>query len=121
MSQCLSAKLAEFVFRGLVVAFEFDPGEHFFTESPIRYANDLLTFPRHLGIHSGGMVICDRPVVEVCPVEWARMENRTSWSTARPASRTLTPSTASISSRSAARPGSAAATASRSAITASMS
>ncbi|MEA2825771.1 MAG: error-prone polymerase, partial [Actinomycetota bacterium] len=24
----------------------------------------------------GGMVICDRPVVEVCPVEWARMENR---------------------------------------------
>jgi error-prone DNA polymerase len=33
-------------------------------------------FPRHLGIHSGGMVICDRPVVEVCPVEWGRMENR---------------------------------------------
>ena len=32
--------------------------------------------PRHLGIHSGGMVICDRPVVEVCPVEWGRMENR---------------------------------------------
>ena len=28
-------------------------------------------FPRHLGIHSGGMVICDRPVIEVCPVEWA--------------------------------------------------
>ncbi|MEY2435631.1 MAG: error-prone polymerase, partial [Acidimicrobiaceae bacterium] len=33
-------------------------------------------FPRHLGIHSGGMVICDRPIVEVCPVEWARMEDR---------------------------------------------
>ena len=32
--------------------------------------------PRHLGIHSGGMVICDRPVVEVCPVEWARMADR---------------------------------------------
>ncbi len=32
--------------------------------------------PRHLGIHSGGMVICDRPVIEVCPVEWARMKNR---------------------------------------------
>ncbi|HEX6869548.1 MAG TPA: error-prone DNA polymerase, partial [Micromonosporaceae bacterium] len=43
----------------------------------IAYANELLTFPRHLGIHSGGMVICDRPVIEVCPVEWARMENRT--------------------------------------------
>ena len=25
------------------------------------------SFPRHLGIHSGGMVICDRPVVEVVP------------------------------------------------------
>ncbi len=33
--------------------------------------------PRHLGIHSGGMVMCDRPVIEVCPVEWARMEDRT--------------------------------------------
>ena len=33
-------------------------------------------YPRHLSIHSGGMVICDRPVSQVCPVEWARMENR---------------------------------------------
>jgi len=32
--------------------------------------------PRHLGIHSGGMVICDRPVTDVCPTEWARMEDR---------------------------------------------
>jgi error-prone DNA polymerase len=40
-------------------------------------AVDLLDFPRHLGIHSGGMVICDRPVVEVCPVEWGRMPGRT--------------------------------------------
>jgi error-prone DNA polymerase len=32
--------------------------------------------PRHLGIHSGGMVICDRPVIEVCPVEWGRMQDR---------------------------------------------
>jgi error-prone DNA polymerase len=32
--------------------------------------------PRHLGIHSGGMVICDRPVSEVCPVEWATMPGR---------------------------------------------
>ena len=32
--------------------------------------------PRHLGIHSGGMVICDRPVIEVCPVEWGRMMDR---------------------------------------------
>ena len=33
--------------------------------------------PRHLGVHSGGMVICDRPVVEVCPVEWATAPGRT--------------------------------------------
>jgi error-prone DNA polymerase len=32
--------------------------------------------PRHLGIHSGGMVIADRPVIEVCPVEWGRMDKR---------------------------------------------
>ena len=32
--------------------------------------------PRHLGIHSGGMVLCDRPIIEVCPVEWARREGR---------------------------------------------
>jgi len=43
----------------------------------VEYANQLQKFPRHLGIHSGGMVICDRPVIEVCPVEWGRMENRT--------------------------------------------
>ena len=42
-----------------------------------RLAGDVLDFPRHLGIHSGGMVICDRPVLEVCPVEWARMPGRT--------------------------------------------
>ena len=39
-------------------------------------AKQVEDYPRHLGIHSGGMVICDRPVIEVCPVEWARMENR---------------------------------------------
>jgi error-prone DNA polymerase len=40
-------------------------------------ANEVADFPRHLGIHSGGMVLCDRPVIEVCPVEWGRMEGRT--------------------------------------------
>jgi len=40
-------------------------------------ATELEGFPRHLGIHPGGMVICDRPVSEVCPVEWARMKGRT--------------------------------------------
>ena len=39
-------------------------------------AGQMLRLPRHLGIHSGGMVICDRPVGEVCPIEWARMPKR---------------------------------------------
>ena len=39
-------------------------------------AEELCDAPRHLGIHSGGMVICDRPMAEVCPVEWGRMANR---------------------------------------------
>ena len=39
-------------------------------------AGQLLGQPRHLGIHSGGMVICDRPIADVVPMEWARMENR---------------------------------------------
>ena len=43
----------------------------------IDLANGYLNLPRHLGIHSGGMVLCSRPVVEVCPVEWGRMEDRT--------------------------------------------
>ena len=42
----------------------------------IELATQLQRLPRHLGIHSGGMVICDRPVGEVCPVEWARMPGR---------------------------------------------
>jgi error-prone DNA polymerase len=43
----------------------------------LELAGQLESFPRHLGIHSGGMVICDRPVSEVCPVERARMADRT--------------------------------------------
>ena len=43
----------------------------------LELAAQLERFPRHLGIHSGGMVICDRPVFEVCPVEWGRMPGRT--------------------------------------------
>ncbi|MGX6604266.1 error-prone DNA polymerase [Micromonosporaceae bacterium Da 78-11] len=43
----------------------------------VAFANEVQGFPRHLGIHSGGMVICDRPIIEVCPVEWGRMPGRT--------------------------------------------
>jgi error-prone DNA polymerase len=50
--------------------------DHDIPASVLAMAEQVEDFPRHLGIHSGGMVICDRPVIEVCPVEWARMENR---------------------------------------------
>ncbi|WP_127571739.1 error-prone DNA polymerase [Georgenia faecalis] len=46
-------------------------------DAVVDVAEDLLRLPRHLGIHSGGMVLCDRPVIEVCPVEWATMPGRT--------------------------------------------
>ncbi|MBN9620485.1 MAG: error-prone DNA polymerase, partial [Actinobacteria bacterium] len=42
----------------------------------VELADELADAPRHLGIHSGGMVICDQPIIEVCPVEWGRMPGR---------------------------------------------
>jgi error-prone DNA polymerase len=50
--------------------------EHDIPQQVMELARQVQRFPRHLGIHSGGMVICDRPVVEVCPVEWATMKDR---------------------------------------------
>jgi error-prone DNA polymerase len=52
------------------------PGAVRVPEPVLDLARRLEDLPRHLGIHSGGMVMCDRPVVEVCPTEWARMEGR---------------------------------------------
>ncbi|MFV0532724.1 MAG: error-prone DNA polymerase [Cumulibacter sp.] len=43
----------------------------------LELANELLKFPRHLGIHSGGMVLTRQPVGDVCPIEHARMKDRT--------------------------------------------
>ncbi|MGO3331050.1 error-prone DNA polymerase [Brevibacterium aurantiacum] len=40
-------------------------------------ADDLLGSPRHLGIHSGGMILADRPIGEVVPIEKATMGHRT--------------------------------------------
>lgn len=53
------------------------PPDHDIPERVVAYAGELLKAPRHLGIHSGGMVLTDRPVGEVVPIEHARMENRT--------------------------------------------
>jgi error-prone DNA polymerase len=52
-------------------------GEDEVPEQVVQLAEELQNAPRHLGIHSGGMVMCDRPVIEVCPVEWGRMPGRT--------------------------------------------
>ncbi|MFD1721049.1 error-prone DNA polymerase [Amnibacterium endophyticum] len=43
----------------------------------VELAEQVLRAPRHLGIHSGGMVLTDRPVGDVVPIEHARMEGRT--------------------------------------------
>jgi error-prone DNA polymerase len=51
--------------------------EHDIPDAVVDLAQQVLRFPRHLGIHSGGMVLTDRPVGEVCPIEHARMEGRT--------------------------------------------
>jgi len=34
-------------------------------------------FPRHMGIHSGGMVLTRDPLIRVAPIEWATMRDRT--------------------------------------------
>jgi error-prone DNA polymerase len=51
--------------------------DHDIPAAVVELAEQVLRFPRHLGIHSGGMVLTDRPVGEVCPIEHARMEGRT--------------------------------------------
>ncbi|TIC79610.1 error-prone DNA polymerase [Nocardioides sp. GY 10113] len=43
----------------------------------VALADELLGAPRHLGIHSGGMVLTEQPIAEVCPIERARMPGRT--------------------------------------------
>ena len=43
----------------------------------LEIADQLRGAPRHLGIHSGGMVLTEEPVGEVCPIEHARMPGRT--------------------------------------------
>ncbi len=56
---------------------QFETADHDIPDRVLQYAAELLKAPRHLGIHSGGMVLTDRPVGEVVPIEHARMENRT--------------------------------------------
>jgi error-prone DNA polymerase len=54
-----------------------DPTAHDVPAPVVALAEQLRGAPRHLGIHSGGMVLTERPIGEVCPIERARMDKRT--------------------------------------------
>jgi error-prone DNA polymerase len=51
--------------------------DHDIPANVVDLAQQVMKFPRHLGIHSGGMVLTKRPVGEVVPIEHARMPDRT--------------------------------------------
>ncbi|MBO0843197.1 MAG: error-prone DNA polymerase, partial [Nocardioides sp.] len=46
-------------------------------EQVVELAREFQGAPRHLGIHSGGMVLTEEPLGEVVPIERARMDRRT--------------------------------------------
>jgi error-prone DNA polymerase len=52
-------------------------GDHDIPQRVTELAGEILSLPRHLGIHPGGMVLTDRPIGEVVPIEHARMDKRT--------------------------------------------
>ncbi|MBS2938408.1 error-prone DNA polymerase [Nocardioides sp. J2M5] len=54
-----------------------DASAHDIPDPVVALAEELMGAPRHLGIHSGGMVLTERPIGEVCPIERARMDRRT--------------------------------------------
>ena len=51
--------------------------DHDIPPAVVDLALKVMKSPRHLGIHSGGMVLTDRPIGEVCPIEHGRMKDRT--------------------------------------------
>jgi error-prone DNA polymerase len=67
------------------VAREFDAresldgaaGDGVVAERLLSLCRSIDGFPRHLGIHSGGMILTRDPLVRVAPVEWATMRDRT--------------------------------------------
>jgi error-prone DNA polymerase len=63
--------------QAVVTGDQGDPAAHDVPAGVVALAEQLLGAPRHLGIHSGGMVLTERPIGEVCPIERARMDRRT--------------------------------------------
>ncbi len=61
----------------VVAGDQGDPAAHDVPAPVVSLAEELIGAPRHLGIHSGGMVLTERPIGEVCPIERARMDKRT--------------------------------------------
>ncbi|MFT4263785.1 MAG: error-prone DNA polymerase [Nocardioides sp.] len=59
-----------------VVATEVE-GEVGIPAGVLALASRFHRAPRHLGIHSGGMILTERPIGEVVPIERGRMEKRT--------------------------------------------
>jgi error-prone DNA polymerase len=53
------------------------PEDHDIPRPVLELMVQLMKAPRHLGIHSGGMVLTERPIGEVCPIERGRMDKRT--------------------------------------------
>ena len=68
-------------------------GDHQLPKHVVDLANQLMKAPRHLGIHSGGMVLTEEPVSYACPVDAARWTDRTARLVRRDvARRTVSPS-----------------------------
>lgn len=58
-----------------VVLSRFGLDTHRF-QKLLHIALEMQGFPRHIGIHSGGFVIANEPVIDIVPVEAATMEGR---------------------------------------------
>lgn len=59
-----------------IVETPTDISNHIATEF-ITISNEIQDFPRHLSIHTGGIIISSRPLVESVPIQPASMEGRT--------------------------------------------
>ncbi|MBS46110.1 MAG: error-prone DNA polymerase [Nocardioides sp.] len=63
--------------HGVVTGDAGDSAAHDVPPQVVALAEELMGAPRHLGIHSGGMVLTEQPIGEVVPIERARMDRRT--------------------------------------------
>lgn len=69
----LSAKALEKDFETLVKTSPIPNAR----EQIDKLAEEMEGFPRHISIHSGGFTLSADPIIEIVPIEPARMENRT--------------------------------------------